>query len=77
MERQPKRLDSTRLSSVVRQFSPSRVEHQLLAQVFECVVSASCSRHPAAFDWADGRQSNDEQQCTDGKPLHSKIRSAA
>ena len=77
MERQPKRQDSSRFSSVVRQFSPSRVEHQLLAQVFECVVSSSCPGRPAASDWADDRQSNEEQRCTDGKPLHSKIRSAA
>ena len=77
MERQPKRLESNRLSSVVRQFRPARVEQQLLAQVFECVVSARCSRYPAALDWADDRQSNDGQQCTDVKSLHSKIRSAA
>lgn len=77
MERLSKRVDSTRLASVVRQFSPSRVEHQLLAQVFECVVSARCSRYPAAFDCADNRQPNDEPQRTDAKSLHNKIRSAA
>ncbi len=77
MERQPKRPKSNQFSSVVRQFRPSRVEQQLLAQVFECVVNACCSRQPVAPSRADHRQANDEQQDTDAKSLHSKIRSAA
>lgn len=77
MERKPKRLESTRLSSVVRQFCPSRVELQLLAQVFECVVSAPCLRHPAASDCADDRQSNAKQFHTDVQSLPVKIRRAA
>ena len=77
MERQRKRLESTQLSSMVRQFSPSRVELQLLAQVFECVVSARCSRHPSALDGADDGQSNDKRQRTDVKLLRGKTRSAA
>lgn len=74
MERQPKRPKSTQFSSVVRQFRPSRVERQLLAQVFECIVSA---QQPTALSWADDRQANDEQHNTDAQSLHGKIRSAA
>lgn len=77
MERRSKRVESTRLSAVVRQFSPSRVEHQLLAQVFEFVVSVRCSGCPAAFGCVDDRQSNEEQQRTYVKPLLSKARNAA
>jgi hypothetical protein len=76
MERLSKRVDSTRLSSVVRQFSPSRVEHQLLARVFEFVVSVRCSE-PAAFGYVDDRESNEEQQRTYVKPLRGKARNAA
>lgn len=77
MERRSKRLDSTRLSSVERQFSPSRVEHQLLAQVFEFVVSPRCSGRRATSDFVDDRQSNDERQHTDGRSFHGNARSAA
>jgi hypothetical protein len=77
MERLSKRVDSTRLSSVVRQFSPSRVEHQLLAQVFEFVVSARCSGRPAAFGCVDARESNKEQQRMYVKLLHGTARNAA
>lgn len=77
MERLSKRVDSTRLSSVVRQFSPSRVEDQLLAQVFEFVVSPRCSGRPAAFGCVDVRESNEEQQRAYVKPLHDTARNAA
>lgn len=77
MERRSKRLDSTQLSSVERQFSPSRVEHQLLAQVFEIVVSPRCSGRRSKSDCVDDRPSNDERQHTDGRSFYGNARSAA
>jgi len=39
MERQAVVAGKAMLATVVRQFAPSRIERQLLAQVFECVVT--------------------------------------
>ncbi len=77
MERLAKRVASTRFSSVVRQFSPSRIEHQLLAQVFEFVVSVRCSGRPVTLGCVDDGESNEEQQRTYVKPLRAKARNAA
>jgi hypothetical protein len=46
------------LATVVRQFAPSRIEHQLLAQVFEFVVTVQRNGPPAAFDVFDDLQPN-------------------
>jgi hypothetical protein len=77
MERRSRPSGNTRLSSVVRQFTPSRIELQLLAQVFEIVVSVRCPLLLAAADSVPDRHSNVESQGTDGKPLHGRPRSAA
>ena len=45
MERRSNPAGSTRLASVVRQFTPSRIEHQLLAQVFEFVSLEHTSKN--------------------------------
>lgn len=39
MERQAVVASKAMLAAVVRQFAPSRIERQLLTQVFECVVT--------------------------------------
>jgi len=39
MDRRGKSAGSAAIALVVRQFSPSRIERQLLTQVFECVVA--------------------------------------
>lgn len=77
MERRSRPSGNTRLSSVVRQFAPSRIELQLLAQVFEFVVSVRCPALHAAADSVLDRHSNVEPQGMDGKPLHGRPRSAA
>jgi hypothetical protein len=38
---------------VVRQFSPSRIERQLLTQVFECVVAKRREAHMVVVDGVD------------------------
>ncbi len=60
MERRPSRASGTKLASVVRQFTPARIERQLLAQVFECVVTV---RPPAGseFDELIGDPSSREK----------------
>jgi hypothetical protein len=77
MECRPRQAVSTRYSSVVRQFTPSRIEHQLLAQVFEFVVDAPCQAQLAATEIVPDRQFNDGRQHTDVKSLRSRARSAA
>jgi hypothetical protein len=39
MDRRGKSASNAAIALVVRQFSPSRIERQLLMQVFECVVA--------------------------------------
>lgn len=77
MERRTNQAESTRRTSVVRQFAPSRIEHQLLAQVFECVVSTRHPEPPAAFDSVDDQQPNDELQRADDRMPCGTARSAA
>lgn len=77
MERRSRPSGNTRLSSVVRQFTPSRIELQLLAQVFEIVVSVRCPLLLAAADSVPDRHSNAEPQGMDGKPFHGRARRAA
>lgn len=77
MERRSRQAVNTRLSSVVRHFTPSRIERQLLAQAFEFVVSAPRRAQLAASEIAPDQQSNDERQHTDVKSLRSRARSAA
>ena len=77
MERRSNQADSTRLASVVRQFTPSRIEHQLLAQVFEFVVSVPRQEQSAALDFVDDQQPSHELQRADGRTLRGTTRSAA
>jgi len=77
MERRSNQSEYTRFASVVRQFTPSRIEHQLLAHVFEFVVSMRHPAHSAAFDSGDARQPYDELRLADGRISHGTGRSAA
>jgi hypothetical protein len=77
MECRSNQAESARFASVVRQFTPSRIEHQLLAQVFEVVVSVRRPERPPAFDSVDDQQPNDELQHADGKISCGTARSAA
>jgi len=62
MERRSNRAGSAMLASVVRQFTPSRIEHQLLGQVFESVVTLRRHGQPAAFDSLDDREPAEAQR---------------
>ena len=56
MERHARNASTVMLATVARQFVPSRIERELLAQVFEFVVT---ERHPdrsAAADAFDAQQ---------------------
>lgn len=77
MERRSNRADRTRLASVVRQFTPSRIEHQLLAQAFEFVVTVRHQGQPAAFDSVDDQQPSEELQRADGRTSRGTARSTA
>lgn len=50
MDRQGKSVGSAAIALVVRQFSPSRIERQLLTQVFECVVTRRREGHTVVGD---------------------------
>ena len=77
MERRSNQADSTRLASVVRQFTPSRIELQLLAQVFEFIVSMQRQAQPAAFNSVDDHQPSEELQRGGGRTSRGTARSAA
>lgn len=76
MERRSNQAESTRLAPVVRQFSPSRIEHQLLAQVFEFVVSVRCPE-PLVVDAVGDQQPNEELPRAEGRTARGTARSAA
>ena len=77
MERRSYQAESPRLASVVRQFTPSRIERQLLAQVFEFLVSVRPPRQPAVLGPGDGQQPNEELPRADGRTSRGTARSAA
>ena len=77
MERRSKEAVCRSLGSVVRQFTPSRLEHQLLAHVFEFVVSARFPGPLVTSNPAVDSQSNKEPQFTDAEALRGRTRSAA
>ena len=77
MERRSNQAESPRPASMVRQFSPSRIEHQLLAQVFEFLVSVRRMGRPEAFGPVDDRPLSEERQCAGGRTTRGSTRSAA
>lgn len=77
MERHSNQAVITRFASVVRQFNPSRIEHQLLDQVFEFLVGARRQAPAAAFDSADDQHLSEELQRAGGRTSRATARSAA
>ena len=77
MERRSNPADCTRFASVVRQFTPSRIERQLLAQVFEFVVSRRRQEQPAAFATVNDQPPNEELQRATSRSARGLARSAA
>lgn len=53
MDRRGKSASNAAIALVVRQFSPSRIERQLLTQVFECVVAKRREAHKVVADGVD------------------------
>jgi hypothetical protein len=62
MERRSNRAGGAMLASVVRQFTPSRIEQQLLGQVFESVMTLRRHSQPSAFDSVDDRESDEARR---------------
>lgn len=77
MERHSNHAGSAMLASVVRQFTPSRIEHQLLGQVFEFVVPLRRHGQPATLDPLDDQQPGETRRLLNGGISHAKERSAA
>jgi hypothetical protein len=50
MDRRGRSASKATAALVVRQFSPSRIERQLLTQVFESLVARRCVAHEAVDD---------------------------
>ena len=77
MERHSSNTSNAMLATVVRQFVPSRIERQLLAQVFEFVVAVQRNSQPMAFDSLDDQHLN-EAACLSHVSLSGVVaRSAA
>ena len=77
MERHARNASTVMLATVTRQFVPSRIERELLAQVFEFVVT---ERHPdrsAAADAFDAQQPKAAPRVSNQNTARLAARSAA
>jgi len=77
MERRLNDANSAMLASVVRQFVPSRIEQQLLGQVFEFVVTLRRHGQPAEPDLLDDQGPEDAGRLWNGSFSPGQERSAA
>ncbi len=77
MDRHANNARNVKLATVVRQFRPSRIERQLLAQVFEFVVATRSDGQQAAFDSMNQRHTADAPLAADKRGPHAVKRSAA
>jgi hypothetical protein len=77
MERRSNQAESPRLAAVVRQFTASRIEQQLLAQVFECLMGMRPGEPLAAHGAVDNQQRTEDLHRADGNPSRGAARSAA
>lgn len=77
MERRLNRASSAMLASVVRQFAPSRIEQQLLGQVFEFVVTLRRHGQPTQFDPLDDQPREEDCRRLNGSISSGQERSAA
>ena len=76
MDRRGKFAGSAVIALVVRQFSPSRIERQLLTQVFEYVVASQCAGHPVGVA-AENPDTQEVLRFADTNSSHQVKRSAA
>lgn len=77
MERRSIQARSAMLASVVRQFAPSRIEQQLLGQVFEFVVTLRRHGQPAEFDPVDDQPREEARRLLNGSISLGQERRAA
>ena len=76
MDCRRKSASNAAIALVVRQFAPSRIERQLLTQVFECVVARRCEANEMVA--ADRRDPTMQEvsRLADTTSSHRTIRSA-
>lgn len=77
MERHARDASKAMLATVIRQFVPSRIERELLAQVFESVVTERHSDRRTAADAFDAQQANVEPRVSNQNMARLAARSAA
>jgi hypothetical protein len=75
MDCRKKSASNAAIALVVRQFSPSRIERQLLTQVFECVVAGRREANEKAGDHKDPTM-QEVLRLAVTTSLHKSIRSA-
>jgi hypothetical protein len=77
MDRRGKPASNAAIALVVRQFSPSRIERQLLTQVFECVVTRRRDAHEVAGDGVGHPDTYEVSQLAETTSSREATRSAA
>ena len=77
MERHARNASKAMLATVTRQFIPSRIERELLAQVFEFVVTERHPDHSTAADAFDAQQSKAAPRVSNQSIARLAARSAA
>jgi hypothetical protein len=76
MDRRGKSASKAAVALVVRQFSPSRIERQLLTQVFECLVARRREAHEVV-DVAVGPVTHEASRLAETTSSREATRSAA
>lgn len=77
MDRRARQAGSSMLASVVRQFIPSRIERQLLTQVFDVVVAVPRQVEPSAWDPEEDQPPNTSSRLAEGRvSCHTQRRAA-
>ncbi len=77
MDRRGKSASDAAIALVVRQFSPSRIEHQLLTQVFECVVATRRDAHEVVGNGVGDPETNEVSRLAETTSSREATRSAA
>ena len=77
MDRRGKSASDAAIALVVRQFSPSRIERQLLTQVFECVVATRRDVHEVVGHGAGDPETNEVSRLAETTSSREATRSAA
>jgi hypothetical protein len=76
MDRRGKSASKAAMALVVRQFLPSRIEQQLLTQVFECVVTMRRDAHTLVRDGGRDPATNEVSRLAETTSSRVATRSA-